>query len=88
MLSDREREVLNEIQRQFLLEDPGLAKSLAAGQQPRSATQLRFAYTVTIVVAIALGGLVLLAGSVLGALVFAAVAVGVALARHCQVDTP
>ena len=86
MLSDREREVLNEIQRQFLLEDPGLARSLAAGQQPRSTSQLRLAYSVTIVVALALGGLVLLAGSVLGALVFAAVAGGVALVRRCQAD--
>jgi len=86
VLSDREREALNEIERQLAVEDPGFSRTFHAVGQSPPYNQVRLAYAVTIVVAIVLGLIVLLAGSVLGALVFAAVAGGVAVAWYCHGD--
>lgn len=68
MLSDRERETLREIQRQFMVEDPELARSFREIDRPQPRDHLRQAYTVTMVVAMVFGFLVLVAGSPAGAL--------------------
>jgi hypothetical protein len=82
VLSDREREALHEIERQILAEDPDLARSFQAVKPPDPHDRLWWAYTVAIHVAAAVAMVVLLMGLVAGALVFATLAGGVAVARY------
>jgi hypothetical protein len=82
VLSDREREALREIERQILAEDPDLARSLQAVTPPNPHDRLWWVYTVAVNVAIAVAVVVLLMGLVVGALAFATLAGGAAVARH------
>jgi hypothetical protein len=86
VLSDHERKALHEIERQFLVEDPDLARSFRADERPAQRDQVRVAYTVAIIVAVVLGMVALMSGSVLGAVAFAALAGCAALARHRDGD--
>ncbi|MGH3825433.1 MAG: DUF3040 domain-containing protein [Pseudonocardiaceae bacterium] len=93
MLSDRERETLDQIQRRLLVEDPGFAQSFDADAQrlprePRGPRdRLRLAYTAAIVVAVMLCGLMLLARSPGTALAFAAIAGALFMARRWRHGT-
>lgn len=86
MLSDRERETLREVQRQFLAEDPGLARSFDdVGQQDPLqwlAAVPRWAYTATFVAMVLLGILMITARAPGVALALAALATLVSLARR------
>jgi|1186.fasta_scaffold450626_1 hypothetical protein len=68
MLSDREQRVLRELEQQFLTDDPDFPRSFDTRAQrlgrAHAATSTRFA----IVVALAIGTLMLAAGSLAGAL--------------------
>lgn len=76
MLSDREREALQEIQRQFADEDPDLARQLSSagptgpGERPR-----RVAYTVATVLSGVLTFIMLAVESAVGTLVFVTAAI-------------
>ncbi|MGH3522554.1 MAG: DUF3040 domain-containing protein [Mycobacterium sp.] len=88
MLSDRERETLDQIQRQLLVEDPGFAQSFDSDAQrlPRESRaprdRHRWAYTGAIVVAVMLCTLMLLAHSPGTALAFAAITGALFMARR------
>ncbi|MGH3917899.1 MAG: DUF3040 domain-containing protein [Pseudonocardiaceae bacterium] len=88
MLSDHERATLHEIQRQFLAEDPEFVQTFDARTQrlPRASRQPidkhRRTYTVLMWITTMLSVLLLIAGSVGGALLLAAVAVALSLARR------
>ncbi|MGH3756253.1 DUF3040 domain-containing protein [Actinophytocola sp.] len=86
MLSDHERETLREIQRQLVVDDPDLERSFRALEKPTPTRtpppQGRWAYTAGIAVAAVLAVVLLLAGSLGGALAFAVIAGSVSLARH------
>ncbi len=92
MLSDRERETLDQIQRRLLVEDPGFAQSFNDDAQrlprePRAPRdRLRLAYTAAIVVAVMLCALMLLAQSPGTALAFAAMAGALFIARRRRHD--
>ena len=76
MLSDHEQKTLREVERQFILEDPGFARSFDTdAQRPhRDAPDLpRWAYTTLLVVSSTFGLILLVAGSLSGALTFAVV---------------
>ncbi len=76
MLSDHERKTLREVERQFMLEDPGFAQSFDTDAQRlhRGAPVLpRWAYTTLLVVSSTFGLILLVAGSLSGALTFAVV---------------
>ncbi len=82
MLSDHERETLQEIQRQLLVEDPGFARSFEVAEQRSPHDRRRRACTVSAVVALVLSLLMLVAGLLGTALVLAAGAALLAVARH------
>ncbi|MDQ2791897.1 MAG: DUF3040 domain-containing protein [Actinomycetota bacterium] len=77
MLSDRDREALDEIQHQLLVEDPNFGRSFEVGAH-RLARQRwyrrRRAYTIAMVVLAMLSVLMLVLGSPTNALVLAAMA--------------
>ncbi|MGQ0716352.1 MAG: DUF3040 domain-containing protein [Pseudonocardiales bacterium] len=76
MLSDHERKTLREVERQFMLEDPGFAQSFDTDAQHlhRDSPGLpRWAYTILLVISSTLGLILLVAGSLSGALTFAVV---------------
>lgn len=87
MLSDRERKTLREVQRQFDAEDPDFSRSFDDGLRHSTYslqwayTMPRWAYTTAIVVAVALGVLMLLARAPGTALLFAALATTIAMIR-------
>lgn len=91
MLSDHERETLREIQRQLVVNDPDLQRSFRAFEES-TPTQTPppegrwayggWAYTAGIVVATVLAIVMLLTGSLGGALAFAIIAASVSVARH------
>lgn len=77
MLSDREREVLDDIQRRLLVEDPGFQRSFEAGAcrlERRRRGHRRWAYSGAIALIAMLGVLMWVAGSPNIALVLAAMA--------------
>jgi hypothetical protein len=89
MLSDRDRERLREIQRRFMTEDPDFVREFGARpQQPAARSQPRAvgpnpdAYTICVVGAISLSVLMLLAGWLVTALVFAIGAGLLSSAQH------
>ncbi len=90
MLSDRERETLDQIQRRLLVEDPGFAQSFDADAQrlppPKPRDRLRWAYTAAIVVAVMLCALMVLAQSPGTALAFAAIAGALFMARRWRYE--
>lgn len=92
MLSDRERNTLREVQRQFDAEDPNFSRSFVdVGQHSTYSFQWayampRWAYTTAIVVAVALGLLMLLARAPGTALLFAALATMIAMIRSGRDD--
>jgi hypothetical protein len=94
MLSDRERETLREVQHQFVTEDPRFAASFTA-IGPRASTYSvqwaytlpSWAYTTAMIVAVAFGVLLLIAGAPGTALVFAALATVIALLRRRRDQT-
>ena len=102
MLSDRERNILHEMQRQFVTEDPGFARSfeeLGRRGDSRYSSQWaygmpRWVYTQAFVVSVALSVLMLLALAPWTALVFMTLAIMIAIARFHwddearQVPTP
>lgn len=88
MLSDRERETLRELQRQFVAEDPGLAGSFDDVGRRHSTFSLewayampRWVYTAALVVALILGVLMLLSRAPGTALVLAALATMISTLR-------
>jgi hypothetical protein len=70
VLSDQERKVLDELERQFMAEDPEFARSFPAREQCPPRAHHRPATKVAIVVALLLCALMLVAGSLSGALAF------------------
>ncbi len=88
MLSDRERQTLREVQRQFAAEDPDFARAfddVGRGQSTYSLAWVyampRWVYTIAIAVSVALGVLMLLTRAPGTALVFAALATVIAMLR-------
>lgn len=82
MLSDHERETLQEIQRQFLVEDPGFARSFEAAEQRSPHGRHRRACAVAVVLAMVCSLLMLVAGLPGTALLLAAGAALIAVPRH------
>ena len=68
MLSDRERHVLNEVERRLASDDPAFARRFAATVQRLGHGPHRRVARIAIATAVLLGGLLLLAGSAVGAL--------------------
>jgi len=93
MLSDRERKTLRDVQRQFDAEDPDFSRSFDdVGQHSTYSLQWaytmpRWAYTTAIVVAVALGMLMLLARAPGTALLFAALATMISMIRRRRDDS-
>ena len=85
MLSDREMETLREVQRQLVAEDPDFARSFEAVGRPDSHYSLHWVpgwvYTTALVVAVALGVLMLLVHAPGTALGFGALATMIAAVR-------
>ncbi len=76
MLSDHERKTLREVERQLMLADPGFAQSFDTGAQRLRGDPPglpRWAYMILLVISSAFGLILLVAGSLSGALAFAAV---------------
>ncbi len=99
MLSDHERETLREIQRQLVVEDPDFERSFhtlaeqpagpaessgPAGPTASPPAEVRWAYTVVIVVALLLAAVSLIAGSLGGMLAFGLVAGTVRFAQYLE----
>ena len=90
MLDDHERETLREIQRRMFVDDPDFERSFRAlGAPAREPVAVppgphRWAYAVVIGIAALLATVLLLAGSVGGALAFTVIAAAVWLARHLE----
>jgi hypothetical protein len=89
VLSDRERETLREVQRCLATEDPAFVRSFETAGRPDSHYSFqwlyglpRWAYTTSLVVAVALGLLMLLAQSPATAFGFAALATMIAAVRR------
>ncbi|MHA6797675.1 DUF3040 domain-containing protein (plasmid) [Pseudonocardia bannensis] len=72
MLSDHERKALRELERQFMADDPEFPRSFDARAQRLDRKHLGGSATIAIVVAVLLFALMLAAGSLGGALAFAA----------------
>jgi Protein of unknown function (DUF3040) len=94
MLSDRERETLREVQHRFVTEDPRFAASFNAVGPGASSFSVQWAYTLpswayttAMIVAVALGVLMLMAGAPGSALVFAALATAISLLRRRRDQT-
>jgi hypothetical protein len=87
VLSDQEREALHEIQHQLLVEDPGFAQSFdtearSFDTEPQrlhrgSPDQTRRTYTILLVLSLTCGVIMLLSGSPISALGFAAMAAAI-----------
>lgn len=94
MLSDRERKTLRELQSQFDAEDPDFSRSFDDGLRHSTYslqwayTKPRWMYTTAIVVAVALGVLMMVARSPGTALLFAALATMVLMVRRRRDDPP
>lgn len=85
MLSDRERTALQEIQYGLTLEDPELARSFHAIEQPRRGHCFRrWAYTCAITFTALMSGVMLLAALPAGMLLFAAATWGLLAARRAD----
>jgi hypothetical protein len=89
MLSDREGETLRAVQRQFDTEDPDFARSFEAVGRPDSHCSLQWvygmpgwAYTTALVLAVALGVLMLLVQAPGTAFGFAALATTITVVRR------
>jgi hypothetical protein len=79
MLSERERERLRDIERRFQVEDPEFAQSFQARERVRQDDRERWGYherraaaKIAVLVAVLLGSLMLVAGSLSGAFAVAA----------------
>jgi Flp pilus assembly protein TadB len=94
VLSDREREILQEVQRQFVTEEPDLVRSFTeVGRRgdstfslPRAYEVPRWAYTAALIVSVAFSVLMLLALAPWTALVFMVLAIVIAVARFRRCD--
>jgi Protein of unknown function (DUF3040) len=94
VLSDREREILHEMQRRLVTEDPDFARSFQeAGRRGDSHFSLqrayetpRWAYTAALVVSVAFSVLMLVALAPWTALLFMTLAVMTAMARYHRDD--
>lgn len=85
MLSDRERRTLLEIQHGLTIQDPNFARSFhAIEQRHRRHCFSWWMYTSAIVFAVLMSGLMLLAGLILGSLLFAAATWGITTARRAH----
>ncbi|MHA6783218.1 DUF3040 domain-containing protein [Pseudonocardia saturnea] len=71
MLSDHERKTLREVERRFLTEDPEFARSFHARAQGLQRTQDRWGIQTFLVVGLLLSALMLVTGSLGGAVAFA-----------------
>lgn len=94
MLSDRERQMLDEVQRRFVTEDPRFAASFDRVGPGASSYSVRWAYTLpswayttAMFVAAAFGVLMLIAGAPGTALAFAALATAISLLRRRRDQT-
>jgi hypothetical protein len=95
VLSDHERETLRAVQRQFVTEDPGFARSFdtVGSRDSRYSFEWaydlpRWMYTTALVVTVALGLLMLLVRAPATAFLFAAVATTIAVLRRRPDDAP
>ncbi|NGY65107.1 DUF3040 domain-containing protein [Lentzea sp. NEAU-D13] len=86
VLSDRERETLHEIERQFWDEDPNVAHGLEAAERRLVRDLRRYVYAITIAVAAPLSLFMLAVGLPASALLFAAVAGWAWVARRRRID--
>lgn len=89
MLSDRERQTLDEVQRRLAAEDPHFAASFTEAGPGASSFSVQWPYTLpswayptAMVVAATLGVLMLVVGAPGSALVLAALATGISLLRR------
>jgi Protein of unknown function (DUF3040) len=87
VLSDHERETLREVERQLMVEDPEFACSFEAGQTRLSRHPHRPGVRIALVGAALFTALMLVAGSLVGALVFAFVTGLVGVAWRLPADT-
>ena len=71
MLSDHERKTLREVERRFVAEDPEFARCFEARQTGLSNHHHKLGVRIALVTAALLTALILVAGSLVGALVFA-----------------
>jgi hypothetical protein len=91
MLSDHERDRLQQIQNEFVAEDPEFVRVLEAGAEhlpSRSAATSGRPYTVFMWVSAVLSFLLLVSGAVGGAALLAAVSASLALTRWAEADSP
>jgi hypothetical protein len=89
VLNDHEREILREVERQFLVEDPEFARSFATRAQRLQRRHLDGGLVkIFLVAAVLLSALMLVAGSPSGALAFAAVTALIWLTRRRSNTTP
>ena len=86
MLSDGERETLREIERGLSADDPDFERSFRADPASAPPAWRRSVYTLSIVVAAVLGTVLLLVGSLGGALAFTVAAGAVWLAMRHEND--
>jgi hypothetical protein len=68
VLNDHERKALSEVERRLIDDDPGFARNFEAHQTRLQRDPRRRGNVIAVVVAVLLAALMLLAGSVLGAL--------------------
>jgi hypothetical protein len=88
VLSDHERKTLQELERQFMADDPEFPRRFDARAQRLDRKHLGGAATIAIVGAVLLVALMLVAGSLGGALAFATATGLIWLAWRHSSDTP
>jgi hypothetical protein len=72
VLSDRERETLREVERRLLIEDPAFARTFTARAQRLPHPTTGLGIKIFLITGLLLSALVLVAGSIGGAVAFAA----------------
>jgi hypothetical protein len=87
VLSDHERETLREIQRHLIVEDPDFEKPFRAFEVPPPPARYRWIHTTLVAVTAVLAPVMLLAGSLGGAIAFAIVAGTFWWIRHLEYGT-
>ncbi|MCW2716935.1 MAG: hypothetical protein QOG20_4387 [Pseudonocardiales bacterium] len=87
MLSDHERKMLREVERQCMAEDPGFTRTFQERQTRLSRRPHQIGAAIAVVVAALLAALMLLAGSLAGALAFATATGLIWVAWRRSIDT-
>lgn len=88
MLSDHERRTLQEVERLLLAEDPDFTQSFQARSQRLQRTDDGFGLKIFVVGGLLLSALMLVTGSLSGAVAFAVATGLIALVWRCSQDPP